>query len=322
MRLGTVFKVNKAMKAQKNGDTQEALRLFDECFRDGVNDARNVLSYAVLLMRDGQFQKAKDLLVKHQKAPGMTPDQKVTLIVDYAACCFRLGEIDKGIGKLEELYRKNPNGLIYQTLGYLYVEQFDPARKEEFLRKAAEKAEKEAAEKAEREAERAARAAQAAQAGEAGDAAPAGEGEAKSEETGLTGGEGTASGAETAARAPEQGPTPEEQWEAGREKALAFNQEAVDYDEEDPIFLDNLGQTWYRVMENPAEAKPWFEKAIAQKPEQIDTLFFLSRYDLAEGKKAEALKKLEKAAEGRFSPLNCVSRDRIEAEICRLKEEA
>ena len=96
----------------------------------------------------------------------------------------------------------------------------------------------------------------------------------------------------------------------------------MDYDEEDPIFLDNLGQTWYRVMENPAEAKPWFEKAIAQKPEQIDTLFFLSRYDLAEGKKAEALKKLEKAAEGRFSPLNCVSRDRIEAEICRLKEEA
>ena len=109
MGLGTMFKANKAYRAQKNGDETEAMRLYEECFQEGLADPRYVLAYAVLMLRDGQYQKAKDFLVKHQKAPGMTPDQRVTLIVDYAACCYRLGDLDKGVRKLEE---------IYSTYGY------------------------------------------------------------------------------------------------------------------------------------------------------------------------------------------------------------
>ena len=106
MGLGTMFKANKAYRAQKNGDEAEAMRLYEECFQEGLADPRYVLAYAVLMLRDGQYQKAKDFLVKHQKAPGMTPDQRVTLIVDYAACCYRLGDLDKAVRKMEELYRK------------------------------------------------------------------------------------------------------------------------------------------------------------------------------------------------------------------------
>ena len=133
MGFGTVFKANKAFRAQKNGNEQEAMQLYAECFEEGLTDARYVLSYAVLLIRSGQYQKAKDFLVKHQKAPGMTPDQRTTLIVDYCACCYRLGDLDKAVRKLEELYRKGPSGLIYQTLGYLYVEQYDAGKKAAFL---------------------------------------------------------------------------------------------------------------------------------------------------------------------------------------------
>ena len=115
--------------------------------------------------------------------------------------------------------------------------------------------------------------------------------------------------------------TLEEQWEAGRQKALRFNLEAVDYDDEDSICLDNLGQTYYRVMGDREQAQPWFEKAHALKPGQIDTLYFLSRYDLEKGDRKAALEKLEQAAEGRFSPLNYCSREEIEAEIRALKEE-
>ncbi len=97
MGLGTMFKANKAARAQQKGDKAEAMRLFEECFQEGLTDPRYVLSYAVLMIRDGQYQKAKDFLVKYQKAPGMTPDQRITLIVDYAACCFRLGDQDQGV---------------------------------------------------------------------------------------------------------------------------------------------------------------------------------------------------------------------------------
>ena len=280
MGLGTMFKANKAYRAQKNGDEAEAMRLYEECFQEGLADPRYVLAYAVLMLRDGQYQKAKDFLVKHQKAPGMTPDQRVTLIVDYAACCYRLGDLDKGVRKLEEIFRKNPNGLLYQTLGYLYVEQFDAAKKAAFLAR-----------------------------------------ETEQQEQG-----GPAEAAIVAERADAEGEavpmTLEEQWEAGRQKTLKFNQEAVEYDDVDPVSLDNLGQTWYRVMEDREAAREFFEKAHRIKPEQIDTLYFLSRYDLEEGNTAAAVEKLEKAAEGRFSPLNYCSREQVEAEIRKLKEKA
>ena len=280
MGLGTMFKATKAYRAQKNGDEAEAMRLYEECFQEGLADPRYVLAYAVLMLRDGQYQKAKDFLVKHQKAPGMTPDQRVTLIVDYAACCYRLGDLDKGVRKLEEIFRKNPNGLLYQTLGYLYVEQFDAAKKAAFLAR-----------------------------------------ETEQQEQG-----GPAEAAIVAERADAEGEavpmTLEEQWEAGRQKTLKFNQEAVEYDDVDPVSLDNLGQTWYRVMEDREAAREFFEKAHRIKPEQIDTLYFLSRYDLEEGNTAAAVEKLEKAAEGRFSPLNYCSRDQVEAEIRKLKEKA
>ena len=274
MKLGTIFKANKASREQRNGNAAEAMRLFEECFQEGLTEPRYVLAYAVLMLRDGQYQKTKDFLVKHQKAPGMTADQRVTLIVDYAACCFRLGELDKGVSKLEEIYRKKPNGLIYQTLGYLYVEQFDMSKKAAFLARETEKQ-------------------------EPADPALAMIAEAQGENVPLT---------------------VEEKWEAGRQKALKFNQEAVEYDDEDPVCLDNLAQTWYRVMGDKVSAREFFEKAHKIKPEQIDTLYFLSRYDLEEGNTAAAAEKLEKAAEGRFSPLNYCEKEQIEAELRAIRE--
>ena len=278
MRLTTMLKANKAYKAQKNGNSEEAIRLYEESFAEGMNDIRYVLSYAVLIIRDGQYQKAKDFLVKHQKAPGMTPEQRVNLIVDYAACCYRLGDVDKAVAKLEELHRKGPKSLIYQTLGYLYVEKYALERKPDFAAMAAEA--KETAPDAE-------------------EAAP---------ETSLP-----------KKRNAEPELSPEEAWNAGVQKALDFNLEALDYDDEDPVCLDNVGQMYYRVLGDKEQAKPWFDKAHAIKPEQIDTLYFLSRYDLDSGDRASALEKLKKAQAGRFSPLNYCSREQMLAEIAALE---
>lgn len=106
------------------------------------------------------------------------------------------------------------------------------------------------------------------------------------------------------------------------DKALAYNQEALDYDDEDSICLDNMAQTLYSLKGDKAAAKPYFDKANEIKPGQIDTLWFLSRYDLDEGNTAAAIEKLETALEGRFSPLNHVNRDQVEQEIARLKQDA
>lgn len=273
MGFMTSIKANKAYRLQQKGQTEEARKLYEEAFAEGLNEPRYVLAYAMIIIRAGEYQKAKEFLVKHQKAPGISPDQRITLFVDYAACCFRLGDIDKGINTLEQQFRKTETGLLYQTLGYLYVEKYDAARKPDFEEQAVPAEEPEEA--------------------------PA-ENEEHSE-------------------AEEKPLSPRETWDAGVEKAENFIRKSVEYDDEDPICLDNMGQFLYRVRGDREGAKEWFEKALAIKDKQIDTLYFLSRYDEEAGNREAALEKLERAAGGRFSPLNYCSRDTILKEIERLK---
>ena len=300
MGFMTGLKANKAYRLQRNGQTEEAIKIYEEAFAEGLNDPRYVLAYALLIIRKGEYQKAKDFLVKHQKAPGMTPDQRVTLLVDYATCCFRLGDLDKGINTLEQQFRKTETGLLYQTLGYLYIEAGDTekalANKPEFPEEPAGTEETE-------EAEETADADDTAEDSATGDAEPAQQPEEASEP----------------AAADEKQLSPREAWDAGVEKAEAFIRDSLDYDDADPICLDNMGQFLYRVRGDRAGAKKWFKKALAIKDSQIDTLYFLSRYDEEEGDRQAALEKLEKAAKGRFSPLNYCSRETVQKEIERLK---
>ena len=284
MGFMSAIKANKALRLQKSKNYEEAARLYEEAFAEGLKDPRFMLPYALMIIRQGQYQKAKEFLVANQKL-SMTPGQRTELLVYYATCCFRLGTIDKGISTLEQQFRKGETGLLYQTLGYLYVEKYDRAHKPDFEVLKAEQAAAEAAETA--------------------------EAEEKAEET--------AEEAEKPAEEAAPAMTPEEEWNAGIEKAEDFIQKSVEYDDEDPVSLDNMAEFLYRVKGDKAAAKEWFDKAIAVKENQIDTLYFLSRYDLEAGDKAAALEKLEKAAEGRFSPLNYCSPEMVQAEIEQLK---
>ena len=289
MGFMSAMKANKAHRLQQAGKREEAIKLYEEAFAEGLNEPRFLLAYALLIIRDGQYQKAKEFLVKHQKVP-MAPGQRVELLVYYATCCFRLGNVDKGIDVLEQQFRKTETGLLYQTLGYLYVDKYDRNHRPDFEAMKAE-------------------------------AAQAAESEAPAEEDGEP--ENPAEETPAEERAPEETEapalSPEKEWEVGIEKAEAFIRKSVEYDEEDPVCLDNLGEFLYRVRDDKEAAKEWFDKAIDIKENQIDTLYFLSRYDLDAGDREAALEKLEKAAAGRFSPLNYCSREMIQQEIEQLK---
>ena len=284
MGFMTGFKANKAMTLQTKGRDEEALKLYEEVYQEGFIAARPMLAYAVLLIRAGEYTKAQEVLVKTQKAPGITQEQKSQLFMDYAVCCFKLNDIDRGVRLLERQHAKAPTGLTYGALGYLYVEQYDLAHKqtriEAILAKAAQAADASAAQEPTDALDRA-------------EDAPA----------------------EPAAPAID----PEKEWADGLQKALLFNKEALDYDDEDPICLDNLAQTYYRCLGDKEAALPLFRKAHEIKPNQIDTLWFLSRYDLDGGDTAAAIEKLETALEGRFSPLNFATREMVENEVRRLK---
>ena len=98
-------------------------------------------------------------------------------------------------------------------------------------------------------------------------------------------------------------------------KGLPYNLEALDYDDEDPIVYDNLGQLYYRVIGDKEKALTYFQKAHELKESQIDTLYFLSLYDIENGDLEAAQEKLKQAQEGRFSPLNYATPEMIEAKL-------
>lgn len=222
MSIMSTIKARNAVSKQNKGDIEGAMKLYQEAVAEGLNEPRYILAYVVLLLRNAQYPEARELLVKLQKHPALSAEQRVTLFVNYAACVFKMGELQKGIEVLERQHAKNPCGLVYQTLGYLYVE--------------------------------------------AGDL----------------------------------------------EKALAFNQEALEYDDEDSIAWDNLAQAYYRLAKDKLKAKECFDKAHEIKPKQLDTLYFLAQYDLESGNKEDAREKLETALEGRFSPLNFVTKVQVQ----------
>ena len=290
MSLQATLTGRKAYKAHGNGNYAEAMKLYEQAYDQGMDNPRWILGYTVLLLRDGQYAKGRQILVKLQKNPMLTPDQKTQLFVNYAAAVFHMDELDKGIGILERQHAHNPCGLIYQTLGYLYVEKYAPERAPDFdALEAQTRAGTEAAAEGRVSAD--------------ADA----EGETPADEP------AAAAKPEAPARSARQ------EWQEGMEKAESFLKESIDYDDEDSICLDNMAQWLYRVKGDKDGARDWFDRAIKQKPNQIDTLWFLSRYDLDNGDRDAAVKKLETVLEGRFSPLNYVNRGMAEEELARLK---
>lgn len=278
MGFMATIKAQQAMRAHGKGDLEQAKKLYEEAIDKGLMSARPMLGYAILLIREGSYDKAMPLLIKAQKCPDLTPDQKSQLFVDYAACLMKKGELDKAIHLLEKQHNRAPIGLTYQTLGYMYVEKYSGAKPV-----------------AEAEPEKAAEALE------------------------MPDTEASTEAAEEQPKVKTQEDIDRE-WQEGIDKMFAFIQESVDYDDEDPVCLDNLGQAYYRVTGEKDKAKEWFEKAHAEKDSQIDTLWFLSRYDLEAGDKEAAIAKLEKALDGRFSPLNFCTKDMVREEVERLKK--
>jgi len=223
------IKAQSAVRKYQSGDVEAAKKLYEEAITMGLNDPRYILSYSVLLLRSGEFQKARELLVAHQKNPLLRGETRRQLHVNYAVCMFKLGDEEKALRVLESQHKQEPSGLVYQTLGYLYVATGD------------------------------------------------------------------------------------------KEKAIDYNLEALEYDDEDPITLDNLAQAYYLLKKDKKTAKEYFEKALAQKPGQIDTLYFLAQYDIEEGNREAAAQKLETALEGRFSPLNYATKEMIQEQIAGIK---
>jgi len=91
-------------------------------------------------------------------------------------------------------------------------------------------------------------------------------------------------------------------------KAIEFNEAAMEYDEDDAVVLDNMGQM-YLNMGDEDKALSYFEKAHERKPKQVDTLYYLAKIYSGRGKVEEAKALLDTALKGNYSALATTSRE-------------
>lgn len=177
----------------------EALRLYEEANRLGPVAPNITQANALLLLREGQGEKAKAMLEQMSKNKALSKDDWFQLRVQYSICLWRMGELDRAMETMGRAAAYKMNGSVYSTMGMYWV---DKAKRD-------------------------------------GDF----------------------------------------------EAALIFNNEALDYDDEDAATLDNLGQLYLlmaqaepeKSAEHRATALKYFEKAHEVKPRQITTLYYLAR---------------------------------------------
>lgn len=205
---------------------KQAMELYQQSLDSGEKTPRYMMAYGVLLMRDHQFQKARELMLQTDKAPGITREEKRQLRINFAICEWKLGNLDNAIQQMRTASSgDNMTSMIYGSLGYMLIE--------------------------------------------------------KAIQTG------------------------------DFDEAVKFNEEALDYDDEDAVVLDNMGQL-YLAMGQRDKALEYFRKAHEQKPAQVDTLYFLAKLSAEDGKPDKAKEYLERALTGNYSALCTTTREQAQ----------
>ncbi|MGN0803245.1 MAG: tetratricopeptide repeat protein [Candidatus Faecivicinus sp.] len=119
-----------AMQLRKNGKyaeseakLDEAIKLYDEAYAMGFRKSNVLQGYALLLMRRGKFERAREIMLECSKDKQMSADDRFSLRVDFSICQWKMGRLDKAIETMRTAAQSKMNGMVYTTLGMYLVEQ-------------------------------------------------------------------------------------------------------------------------------------------------------------------------------------------------------
>ena len=219
---------------------QTALKEYGEAVELGFRAPNTLLSYALLLMREGEFEKAKEYMLEINRQPKLPDDNRFQLRVNYSVYLWKTGRLDEAIATIRRAADMKMNGTIFSMLGMYLME--------------------------------------------------------KARQTG------------------------------DFDEALAFNRQAMDYDDEDGEVLDNMAQLCESMSEYAGnrgeeeqaaeyrdQAKGYYEKAHAARPRQITSIYYLARLYLQDGQRDKAVKLLSGTDKLYYTAICPISRQMMEA---------
>lgn len=133
---------DKAQLTEAKARYNEALKLYNEAYDLGFRSCNYLQSFAILLMREGDIERARSILLETQNIKGLAKDDWHNLRVNYSICQWKMGLIDKAIETIGHAAREKMNSSVYNTLGMYLVDKAretgETAEAMEFLGKAME----------------------------------------------------------------------------------------------------------------------------------------------------------------------------------------
>lgn len=109
--------------AEATAKYQEAMALYEEAYKLGTNRANTLHGYSVLLMREGQFEKAREVMLHIEKMPGLTGDDWYRLRLNFSVYQWRTGMLDKAIDTARRASGTHMTSSVYTTLGMYLVDK-------------------------------------------------------------------------------------------------------------------------------------------------------------------------------------------------------
>lgn len=134
LKRGQIFAVF-AKFCYAKGDVQKALRIFDLADKIGGMNTKNVVNYGYLYLRQGNTQKAEEILKKaYIKEKNPVLRKKINSI--FALVLWKENDLDGAIDMLEGVLDGFQETTVYQNLGVFYILKGDGEKALEFNKKA------------------------------------------------------------------------------------------------------------------------------------------------------------------------------------------
>ena len=100
-----------------------ARELYEEALEAGCKMPKVYMSFAVLLMRDGEYDRAKELMLKANEFPALADVEKKQLYINYGVCQWKMGNLDKAIELMRNAEKRGKSSTIYIMLGHLLLKK-------------------------------------------------------------------------------------------------------------------------------------------------------------------------------------------------------
>lgn len=213
--------MQRAMMENNNGNRQLALSLLDKAYTMNPSNPVTAANYAYLSLRDGQIDKANQLIEPLLHNKSVTPQMRTSITMTRSLILWKQDKLDEALGLLESMQEKIKTTVLYGSLGYFYIEKGD------------------------------------------------------------------------------------------LDQALTYNLEALDYNDTDPIILDNLLLT-YILRSEWEQASEIAEKLMAVSPKFPEAYYHDGLLKLHEEDYSGALERFDTALSKNFTAVSTESREEIE----------